>query len=124
MTDSLQEMIYKIAKGNPGARAVTNMILQRGNNIDPYASYVVAHKSLYNWNITGEDIWLMYKDLCGEDLTRMLGMIRAVELGFLTPVSLKRQINMARDPNLMPIDDLLKRVKESLPQMIIHYQYS
>jgi hypothetical protein len=35
-------------------------------------------------NIWDSDIWLLYKDICGQDLPTMLAVIRAWQMGKIT----------------------------------------
>ena len=56
---------------------------------------------------------MLFKDVCGEDLIKMLGVLRAVQLGFVGQEKVKAAINNYGKG--IDVDDLLKQVQERLP---------
>ncbi len=116
-SDTIQTTLLKMSKGNPGAVSVLIRILKEGDAIDPDnilgSMGVVLH--LDALSIYSSDIWLLYKDVCQEDLPTMLGLLRAVQLGYCTGRELG---NAIKDPRRFPAEckeDLIKQVKERLP---------
>ena len=67
MTDSLTAVCIVMAEGNPGALKVLSEIVKE-KGIDAFMS--ILH--LDDMNIRGAQIWLAYKDYCGQDLERLL----------------------------------------------------
>jgi len=86
LSDTSTGAIIKLSEGNPGALSVMKEIFVRGPIIDPDALMgPVAHiLSLYSFGIYGPRIWMLYKDVCHEDLQSMIAVLRAVQLGKLS----------------------------------------
>lgn len=103
---SVSSLIVKMADGNPGAATVMARLATEGPKIDPDAAYgpFSAILGLDCDGIYGPDIWILYKDICGESLTRMVAVLRAVQLGFTTNVEKK------------DVDGLLDQVQKRLPR--------
>jgi len=66
--ETLFEASIKMAKGNPGA---LNVIAQLSAHPDG-ASIILC---LDKMGITGSRIWVLYKDLCGQDIRKMIEML-------------------------------------------------
>jgi len=84
--DSVMEAVLKIAEGNPGALRVCMELYQHTGNIDPDSAFgglgsILALDSL---GIYGSKIWMLYKDVCKEDLVSMVIVLRSEQLGFIT----------------------------------------
>lgn len=62
-------------------------------------------------------IWMLYKDVCGENLEKMLGVLRANQLGFVS----SEIVNAAIDNRGagIDVDDLFRQVKEWLPEFAV-----
>lgn len=71
LSDSTMDMVVKMAEGSPGAISV---IMQLMNRDDPAALMDVL--SLDDMNIRGSQIWLGYKDHCGEDIEKFAKAIK------------------------------------------------
>lgn len=98
-----------MADGNPGALKVCCELLKRGEEIDPDSLLGGLGNilSLDSAGIYGEHIWILYKDICGEDLVKMCAVLRSRQLGFISdPLAVK--------PG--EVDGLLAQVKERLPK--------
>jgi hypothetical protein len=98
LADSLMSAIIKMADGNPGAVRVLMELFQQGPTIDPYSALGALSGMLHldTLDIYGHRIWCFYKDVCGEDLTTMIGLMRANQLGFLRESELIRAIDGER----------------------------
>jgi hypothetical protein len=51
-------------------------------------------------------IWMLYKDVCGQDLTKMLTLLRGVQLGIISQSQLDAAIgddNSYGDPSKLPM---------------------
>lgn len=117
---SLQESIIAMAEGNPGGIHVMMQMLSEGEAIDPddFMGGFGAILGLDSFGIYGSQIWLLYKDVCGENLVNTLAVLRAVQLGIYPEDELKTILDEAnrgvRRPTL-DVDDLLMKVQERLP---------
>lgn len=71
LSDSTKDVVMKMAEGNPGAISVLTQLL---NSDDPAALMLLL--DLDDMNIRGSQIWVGYKDHCGEDLEKFTQAIR------------------------------------------------
>lgn len=67
--DSVQDIIFKMSEGNPGAITVLAQVLKKSD------SGIFQILSLDDMNIRGPQIWVAYKDHCGEDLDKFIAAI-------------------------------------------------
>lgn len=118
LDDSVQEIIIKMSGGNPGALSVLVNVFKHNASIDPDDLFegLGPILSLDTFNIYDSDIWRLYKGVCGENLERMLMLVRACQLGYLAESRLKAGIDesVPFTPDL--IADLDKRVRQRLPK--------
>lgn len=72
---------------------------------------------LDTYGIYGTDIYVLYNDICERNLSKMVAVIRATQLGLFNSNILKdacsRQDYSGR--KLVPLDELCQKVKERLP---------
>ena len=113
---TMPDMFYAMSEGNPGALMVCMQMFKDGEAIDPhsFAGGLSPILSMDTHRIYGADIWMLYKDVCGEDLTKTLAVLRAVQLGIISEGDLRGAI-ANRDHALDP-DQLLAAVQERLPR--------
>jgi len=85
MTDTAITAMLKMIEGNPGAASVLNLAYRNNVRIDPDNVFgeIGPLFSLDTLGIYGSRIWMLYKDVCGQDITNFLGILRANQLGFL-----------------------------------------
>lgn len=116
LEDTTLDMVMKMSEGNPGAVSVIAQILKTGALIDPDDAFgglgTILHMD--TWGIRGPKIWMLYKDVCGQDLVKTIGMTRAVQLGFLPGEILEKAINDRGRG--VDVDECLKKVREQLPR--------
>lgn len=117
LTDSLMSMMMKMVDGNPGAINVLMRTIKEGPSIDPDCAFgeMGAILSLDTLDVYGSDIWILYKDVCGNDLTLMLALIRSVHLGIMPEHELKRAIEDGHSMSNERKDEILSAVKVALP---------
>lgn len=97
---------------NPGGLRVAMEIFQEGGKIDPDASDGLVHLlHLDTLGVYGSRLWMLYKDVCGQDLRKTIATIRAYQLGFVEPETLNAMI----DDGVEISDKILAQVKERLP---------
>ena len=112
--DSVMEAVLKIAEGNPGALRVCMELYQHTGNIDPDSAFgglgsILALDSL---GIYGSKIWMLYKDVCKEDLVSMVIVLRSEQLGFITENQIAHAIENYGSG--LDIEDLYKKVTGQL----------
>jgi hypothetical protein len=65
----INERVIRMSKGNPGALRVMMDLAGMGSSFD----YLAA---LDEMSIYGSDIWLCYKDVCGQSIFHLMDEIR------------------------------------------------
>jgi hypothetical protein len=115
LDDNAMSAMVKLADGNPGALRVVMELFTKGPQIDPDAALggFANLFSLDTHGIYGSHIWQLYKDVCDQNLTRVVGLFRAVQLGFLSERDLKSWLNIP--PAVSDIDKLVDQVRARLP---------
>ena len=114
LADTGMDVVMKLSEGNPGALSVCMQVLEKGSKIDlDSASPIITLLTFDDLGIYGSRIWMLYKDVCHEDLTNMLGVLRGHQLGYVT----EWQLNHAIDHrgNGLDVESVLSQVKEFLP---------
>ena len=119
MSDSLQSTMFKMSDGNPGALSVCMDIMEHGGRIDPDNALgaIGTILSLDTVNVYGPRIWMLYKDVCGENLSKMIGLIRANQLLIVDRSTLDHAIDNRGDG--IDVDDLGRQVKRRLSGFVI-----
>ena len=115
---NMQDMFLALCEGNPGALRVCMELFKGAEQIDP-GSFHAGFASLLmldTLKIYGPRIWMLYKDVCGENLVKMVALLRAYQLGQLAGVT-ENALNHAIDNRGagLNIDLALKAVKEKMP---------
>jgi hypothetical protein len=117
LTDSAIDMVVKMSEGNPGACSVLAslmgakaQVMDPDSLLGPYGP-VLALDTL---GIYGPDIWLLYKDVCGEEWEQVVTLLRANQLGLITEDEVKSAIRLGRAHKL-DHDELLCEVQSRLP---------
>ena len=115
---TMKEVVAELSRENggynPGALAVCMDILTKGSAIDPACmSPFLPLLSLDSHRIYGSRIWMLFKDVCGQDIAKTLGLLRAVQLGFMSG----RDLDFAIDNRGQGVDvaAMVAKVKERLP---------
>lgn len=111
-----KDVIVAMGGGVPGALTVCMSIMEEGSKIDPQ-NLMGGLGALLNMDTLGvyeHRIWMFYKDVCGENLEKMLGMLRANQLGFVSAEILNNAIDNRGQG--IDVNDLFDKVKERLPE--------
>lgn len=118
LDDTIMDIICKLSGGNPGAMNVMMQMLAQTGTIDPNhvlggAGAVMALDTL---NVYESKIWVLYKEICNEDLVTMLGLMRGVQLGYMHTSELTEPLSTqhASIPAAR-IAEVLAMVRERLP---------
>lgn len=116
LEDDFETIMLKMSDGNPGAITVMMDIVDKGSSIDPECGFPLLHiLALDGMDIRGSDIWILYKDVCHENLTLMLALLRAKQLGIVSETHVKAAIKNGGSP-LDLMNDILKNVKLQLKE--------
>lgn len=115
-TDTIMSSITKLVEGNPGALTVCMALMKDNARIDPDDAFkeIGPLLSLDTEGIYGSRIWMLYKDVCGQDTEKVLGLLRARQLGYLNTVPFQHAIDNYGDG--LDVDAFLSKVKERLPK--------
>ncbi len=115
LKDSVKDILMKMGEGNPGGLRVMMDIISLGPEIDPddFAKGLGTILWMDSLNIRGSKIWMLYKDVCGEDLIKTMGMMRATQLGVINSETLLHAID--NYGNGVDVEDCLRKVKAELP---------
>lgn len=102
-----------MADGNIGALTTVIAIIRNAGTIDPDDPLgglgTLLHMDILG--IHGEKVWILFKYACGQDLSKMVGVVRACQLGYVTPEMLDAALASTLD-----VDGLVAKVKERLPR--------
>lgn len=113
---SIPEVLVAMCEGNPGALTVCIEAIKNAERIDPDSAFGGLGVIMFmdDLGVYGSRIWMLFKDVCKEDLTKMLAVIRARQLGLGVTAEM---INVAIDnggEGLDP-DKCLSDVRQRLP---------
>lgn len=107
---TLPEAIMAMSDGNPGALSVMIGIIKEEHKMVGLSPFV-AILLLDTYGIYGSSIWILYKDICGSDLSKFVGVLRATQMGFLSAVQLRNlTTDMAIHEDKIDVDSLCAKV--------------
>jgi hypothetical protein len=73
LMDSTMDAVVKMVDGNPGAVTAVMQMIQH-----PNPKGLLLFMYLDDWQVYGSDIWVLYKDCCGQDMDNMFRLMEAV----------------------------------------------
>lgn len=116
LTDSIVSILNKMSDGNPGAITVLMRAMKEGPAIDPQSVFgeISVILALDTHDIYGSEIWMLYKDVCGQDLMLMLALLRSIQLGIAPESEIKAAIADTRSMSGERKSELLAEVKNRL----------
>ncbi len=116
LEDSMEDAIWKMSKGNPGAMTVCLNLLKEGASIDPENAFAGLGLIMFmdSFGIHEHRIWMLYKDVCGECLPTTVAMLRACQLGIIQEGILHRAIDNYGEG--LDIPQVIEQVKKKLPK--------
>lgn len=71
LQDSIVDAIVKMSEGNPGAVRVLAELTKMEDGLG-----FIHYLKMDDYGIYGSRIWMCYKDLCGEDMDKLYGLLR------------------------------------------------
>lgn len=115
LADNLFDIVKKLGEGNPGATSVLMQLAAGAVEIDPENAFGALGPMvmLDMAGIYGSTIWLLYKDLCGESIRNVVGILRANQLGF---VSQDKLMAMITNADRAALAEAITRVENRLPK--------
>ena len=114
LNDTVMDIFVKLSEGNPGALNVCMQILEDSPKIDPDCAHpLITLFTFDDLGIYGSRIWMLYKDVCNQDLKATLGVMRGHQLGYITEHQLNHAIDNRGDG--LDVTDILSQVQEFLP---------
>jgi hypothetical protein len=122
MHHSLIDAIQLMSESDVGSALVLTSMIKYHDYIDPDAVLgPMQHVgTLDDFGIYGEDIWILYCDVCKGDLVDLIGMLRAVQLEFLSLEALKKVI---RNMEITPAASIaLMEVRQALPAFGVRFR--
>lgn len=117
---SLMDCIISLSEGIPGAAVVLAESVKNNSIIDPINALgawgpIVL---LDSYNIYGSDIWILYKDICHQSISKFLGILRCAQVGIISSSDLTKGISESRNPEASlnkNLENHLKELKKLLP---------
>ena len=108
------DVIVELSEGNPGAAVVLGHILNTTKVIDPDNALggLGVLLRLDSLEIYGPRIWMLYKDVCKEDIAKFLAVIRAEQLGQLFHEHLNEAID---GKHVLDVGKIVTNVRNELP---------
>ena len=116
LNDTVLDIVMKMTEGNPGAITVLGRLQREHAQIDPQnmMGWLGVVISLDSYGIYGSRIWMLYKDVCKEDLVNMVGIMRAVQMGLMSEKYLNDYID--NNPDGVHLPTVLDAVREKLSE--------
>ena len=118
LTDNMNDVFFKMSQGNPGALTVLVQLLEQTPIIDPDALLkgLGSILALDTLGIRGSEIWILYKDVCGESIIEVLLLLRAHQLGIISSTEI---LNAVRDWRRMDAYEFIPEMKAGHPDLSI-----
>lgn len=116
LEDTLIDIMSKMSDGNPGACTVLMRMFKDGPTIDPqaFAGGLSSILLMDTFRIYGPNIWMLYKDVCKEDIVSTIAVLRACQLGLVSQDTLLEAI--AAYGRGINVPELVEMVKLELPE--------
>jgi hypothetical protein len=123
--DSIKDVVIKMSGGNPGAINALFEIINHCPQIDPdnLMGGIGTILLLDTYNIYASNIYVLWSDICERDIVKMIGVLRACQMGLFPSSILKDACNRQdfSGKNMIPLDELLGKVKEALPNFNLEH---
>src|ERR1041385_5757664 len=115
--DDFVTIVLNLSEGNPGAIRVCIQLFQQSEKIDPDCMIkgLGPLLELDVLDLYGTRVWLLYKDVCGEDLVKMAAVLRATQLGLIRKEEVLAAVSQPPRATLN-LDEILSSVRKRLPR--------
>lgn len=78
------DTLHELSEGNPGALTVCMQLLQSKHDPDNFLGGLGNLLSMDTNGVYGSNIWILFKDCCGQQILNMVTVFRAVQLGIIS----------------------------------------
>jgi hypothetical protein len=114
--DNVNDVLFRMSEGNPGAINVLMDGFKESESIDPdnWAGPWGLAINLDWLGIYGSRIWILYKDVCGENIARTIAMLRSVQMGVISKEDLESAMERK---STLDIPSILEKIKAELPNL-------
>lgn len=118
---SAKDILMIMCDGNPGGLTTMMQLMDQTLVIDPDNSLgsLGPLLTLDTLDCYGSHIWILYKDICEQNCENMLGVLRAIQLGFISDTEvmdcIRTHETYTENRKELDVADLLRQVKERLP---------
>jgi|SRR5208337_730700 len=94
LDDNLQSALVEMCEGNPGGLTVLIELVKQVPRIDPgaFMGGLLYILRLDDLGLYGSHIWMLFKDVCGQEVAGVVTLLRANQLGHLSSKELRRII--------------------------------
>ena len=120
LCDNAKSAVIKMCEGNPGAITALMEILKCAKQVDPddFMGGLGKILALDTLEIYGTNIYVLWNDICDRNTSKMIAVLRANQLGFISDQILKdachRQDRSGR--GIIPVEELYVKVVERFPR--------
>ena len=120
LCDNAKSAVIKMCEGNPGAITALMEILKCAKQVDPddFMGGLGKILALDTLEIHGTNIYVLWNDICDKNTSKMIAVLRANQLGFISDQILKdachRQDRSGRE--IIPVEELYVKVVERFPR--------
>lgn len=117
LNDNSTAILTKMSEGNIGALSVLINLMKEEGSIDPDSALagIGTILDMDTMGIYGSHIWILYKDICKQDLKKLVAIFRGHQLGLVREEAILAAAFESKYSSLDP-DDILEKVKEKLPE--------
>jgi hypothetical protein len=114
LADTMMDVLVKMSDGNPGALTAMMEILADDGKTDPDSVFgsLGTIMSLDTADIYGTDIYLLWNDVCKRNTAELIGVMRAVQLGFVSHEAVRTMLSRG---DRSQVGNLITQVRERLP---------
>lgn len=120
LADNVMSAVIKMCEGNLGVMTALMEIIKCSKQVDPddFMGGLGKILALDTLEIYGTNIYVLWNDICDRNTSKMIAVLRANQLGFISDQILKdachRQDRSGR--KTIPVEELYSKVIERLPR--------
>lgn len=120
LADNAMSAVIKMCEGNSGAMTALIEVIKCGEQVDPddFMGGFGKILALDTLEIYGTDIYFLWNYICDRNTSRMIAVLRANQLGFISD-QLLRDVCHQQDrskSDIIPVEELYSKVVERLPE--------
>ena len=116
---TMRDAVAALSQGNHEAFDILMQSFEHGHRIDPsdWAGSFGFSIGLDTYAIYGHRICMFYKDVCNENLSHAIALLRSVQLGIISQDKLNHAIDNHGDG--LDVIGTVAKVKERLPRFVV-----